>query len=174
MAPSHTYNSQVCSLARALEVVGERWTLLIIRDSFYGVRRFTDFATHLEIPRAILSERLAALVGNGVLERVPGAGGHGEYALTAKGQALWPVVFALSMWGKEYQASGGTPRTYRHAPCGTEIDAVGSCSVCGVVAAVADIVMAPGPGLGAQRDEPVSRALARPHRLLEPLATSGA
>ena len=89
------YAGERCSLARALEVGGERWTLLIVRDAFFGVRRFGDFAAHLEIPRAVLTSRLAALVEAGVLAPEPGPHGHDEYALTGKGRDLWPVVRSL-------------------------------------------------------------------------------
>ncbi|MBV8713141.1 MAG: helix-turn-helix transcriptional regulator, partial [Solirubrobacterales bacterium] len=65
------YEAQDCSLARALEVIGERWTLLILRDAFFGVRRFNDFHVHLDIPKAVLSDRLSGLVEDGILEREP-------------------------------------------------------------------------------------------------------
>jgi DNA-binding HxlR family transcriptional regulator len=74
MALPNDYAGQACSLARTLEVVGERWTLLIVRDAFYGVRRFGDFAAHLGIPRAVLAERLKSLTAAGVLARVPAGG----------------------------------------------------------------------------------------------------
>ena len=73
MALPNDYAGQACSLARALEIVGERWTLLIVRDAFFGVRRFGDFAAHLRIPRAVLAERLKSLTAAGVLTR--GTGG---------------------------------------------------------------------------------------------------
>ncbi len=90
MALPKDYAGEGCSLARALEIVGERWTLLIVRDAFFGVRRFGDFAAHLAIPRAVLTHRLSALVEAGVLTIVPGPHGHDEYALTGKGLDLWP------------------------------------------------------------------------------------
>src|SRR6185312_1980526 len=94
-----TYSERNCSLARALEVVGERWTLLIVRDVFYGVRRFGDFATQLKIPRAVLTSRLKALVQEGVLTRDDAGAGGVEYRLTDKGIALWPIVRSLMSWG---------------------------------------------------------------------------
>ena len=109
------YAGDRCSLARALEVVGERWTLLIVRDAFFGVRRFGDFAAHLDIPRAVLTSRLAALVEAGVLALVPGAHGHDEYALTGKGRDLWPVVRSLLVWGDEHYSEVGPRRVFRHA-----------------------------------------------------------
>ena len=95
MALGTGYEQQACYLARALEVVGERWTLLILRDCFYGVRRFSDLLAHLDISRAVLSDRLDTLVDAGVLVRVLN-GGHPEYVLTEAGEALWPAIFALS------------------------------------------------------------------------------
>src|SRR2546423_15667325 len=79
------YEGQDCSLARALEVVGERWTLLIVRDAFYGVRRFSDFAAHLDIPRAVLSDRLAGLVEDGLMQRRPDPERAGRGGLGAAG-----------------------------------------------------------------------------------------
>src|SRR6266545_1965551 len=85
------YQRQDCSLARALEAIGERWTLLIVRDAFYGVRRFNEFQAHLDVPKAVLSDRLSGLVDDGILERRPDpdrAGRH-LYELTAAGRELW-------------------------------------------------------------------------------------
>ena len=93
------YARQDCSLARALEVVGERWTMLILRDCFLGVRRFSDFQAHLDISRAVLATRLDALVTDGLLVRA--GSGHPEYELTDTGLALWPAMFALLQWGDE-------------------------------------------------------------------------
>jgi DNA-binding HxlR family transcriptional regulator len=166
------YAGQACSLASSLEVIGERWTLLIVRDAIYGVRRFSDFLAHLSIPRAVLTERLAGLVGAGILERVPGPGGHDEYAITDKGQALWPVMHALMAWGDQYYADKGPRRLITHAQCGSTVDAAGTCPACGVTAGLADLAVAPGPGLaGVSPADPVTAALSQPHRLLEPLDT---
>ena len=82
------YAGQTCSLARTLEIVGERWTLLIVRDLFFGVRRFTDLQRHLDVPRAVLAARLATLVEQGIVERRPYAAGRDELLLTADGEAL--------------------------------------------------------------------------------------
>jgi DNA-binding HxlR family transcriptional regulator len=172
MALPREYSGQSCSLARSLEVIGERWTLLIVRDAFYGVRRFSDFLTHLSIPRAVLTERLAGLATAGILERVPGSGGYDEYAITDKGRALWPVVHALATWGDTYYAVKGPRRLYAHTACGATVDAAGICPTCGVTVDPADLTVAPGPGLaGENAADPVSIALSRPHRMLEPLDT---
>ena len=84
------YQRQDCSLARALEVIGERWTLLIVRDAFYGVRRFNDFQVHLDIPKAVLSDRLSGLADDGILERRrdPDHAGRHIYELTPAGRRL--------------------------------------------------------------------------------------
>src|SRR3954453_20300078 len=103
MALPRDYPEENCSIARSLEVVGERWTLLIVRDAFYGVRRFTDFHTHLGIPKAVLSQRLALLVEQGLLDTaVSVPGGRDEYVLTSMGRDLWPVMCALAQWGAEH------------------------------------------------------------------------
>jgi len=172
MALPRDYTGQACSLASSLEVIGERWTLLIVRDAIYGVRRFSDFLAHLAIPRAVLAERLAGLVTAGILDRVPGPGGHDEYALTAKGQALWPALQALMAWGDDYYAANGPRRLITHAECGTTVDATGTCPACGLPVGLADLAVAPGPGLaGVRPADPVSVALSQPHRMLEPLDT---
>src|SRR4051812_9531236 len=114
------YAGQTCSLARTLEIVGERWTLLIVRDLFFGVRRFTDLQRHLDIPRAVLAARLATLVEVGVVEPDP-------YRLTEAGEELWPAVHALMQWGEQHASPGGPRRVFAHADCGTDLDAAGTC-----------------------------------------------
>lgn len=165
------YEDQDCSLARALEVVGERWTLLILRDAFYGVRRFSDFQAHLDIPKAVLADRLSALVADGLLERVPdpGHGGRHLYQLTAAGRDLWPAIHALMSWGRRHRHSNS--RTFSHAVCGTELDDEGRCSVCGLTPGPEAIVAKPRKGRRHRRTDPVALALRAPHRLLEPLET---
>src|ERR1700675_1085600 len=90
------YELQDCPVARALELVGERWTILVIRDCFLGVRRFSDFLVHLDIPRAGLSNRLARLVSEGMLERREYSPGRSEYLLTDRGRSLWPILHSLA------------------------------------------------------------------------------
>ncbi|MDJ1133223.1 winged helix-turn-helix transcriptional regulator [Streptomyces iconiensis] len=174
MALKQGYSMQDCSLARTLELVGERWTMLVIRDAFYGVRRYSDFLAHLDIPRAVLSTRLRTLTDSGVLarQRYEVSPPRDEYVLTDKGRALWPALFALLMWGQVH-ASGATAvrRYYAHAACGERLAPDGGCPSCEVAAVPpADIEIHPAPGSGARQD-PVSRALMRPHRLLERLET---
>jgi DNA-binding HxlR family transcriptional regulator len=162
------YDAQDCSLARALGVLGERWTLLIVRDAFYGVRRFNDFRAHLDVPRAVLSDRLAGLVEDGVLERRPDPGrtGRHTYELTAAGRDLWPALYALVVWGDRHRYRNA--RTYKHAACGTSLDDRGHCGTCDLTPEPRDILTVPRRGRGTRAD-PVAVALRKPHRLLDPL-----
>lgn len=158
-------------IARTLEVIGERWTLLIVRDAFYGVRRFGDFAVHLGIPRAVLAERLRSLVAAGVLDHLADRGPGGEYELTDKGVDLWPTMWALVGWGTENFPADGSRRVFQHAVDEGPLDRAGICGRCGAAPGPRDILVAPGPGLAASPggDDPVTRALQQPHRLLQPL-----
>ncbi|MDQ6522104.1 helix-turn-helix domain-containing protein [Nocardioides sp. LHD-245] len=166
MALGTGYDQQGCYLARALEVVGERWTLLILRDFFFGVRRFTDLRDHLDISRAVLTARLDGLVADGVLTRTT-LDGHPEYLLTEAGRALWPVVFSLARWGEQHVGARHPARVFSHADCGTDVDALGRCPACGTVPGPEDLVVRPGTGANPmRRDDRVARALERPHRLL--------
>jgi DNA-binding HxlR family transcriptional regulator len=162
------YDRQTCSLARTLEVVGERWTLLIVRDLFMGIQRFSDLVAHLDIPRAILSARLSALEEEGIVERT----GRQEIHLTATGRDLWPAVYALTQWGERHRcAGGGARRLWLHAACDTELDDAGACPVCGVTPGPDEIETRPGPGRDRPlRDDRVSLALRTPHRLLTRLS----
>ncbi|KAA6217849.1 winged helix-turn-helix transcriptional regulator [Streptomyces filamentosus] len=171
MALGKDYVQQQCSIARALEVVGERWTLLVVRDAFYGVRRYSDFLSHLGAPRAVLAARLQALVDVGVLDRrrYQDAPPRDEYVLTDRGLALWPVLRALGAWGRD-ELPGTTPmRHFHHIVCGTELATNGECPACGVPVPPADVEMRPGTGLDPDPADPVARALLRPRRLLVPL-----
>jgi DNA-binding HxlR family transcriptional regulator len=163
------YADQDCSLARSLETIGERWTLLIVRDAFYGVGRFGDFQSHLDIPRAVLSDRLSGLVEAGILERRPDPAHRGRhlYQLTTSGRNLWPVLYALLVWGGQHR--GSNSRRFLHAPCETELDANGACPRCELTPGPEDIVMVRRRGRGGARQDRVSLALRSPHRLLEPL-----
>ena len=167
----NTYERQDCSLARALEVIGERWTLLIVRDAFYGVRRFNDFHAHLDIPRAVLSDRLAGLVEDGILERRPDPdhAGRSIYELTPAGRDLWPVLHAILVWGDRHRYRNS--RAFTHAACGTTLDPRGHCPACDVTPPPEDIVTRVRRGRGRLRDDPVTVALRAPHRLLEPVST---
>jgi DNA-binding HxlR family transcriptional regulator len=167
------YERQDCSLARALELVGERWTLLIIRDAFLGVRRYRDFLAHLDIPRAVLAERLQTLTDAGVLERrrYQDTPPRDEYVLTDSGRELWTVLYPLTQWGERHMsAAAGPRRIYAHAACDAPLDAIGACTACGRTVRPEEVEVRPGPGANfGLRNDQVSRALRQPRRLLEPL-----
>lgn len=171
MALGKDYATQECSIADALEIVGERWTLLVVRDALFGVRRYNDFLVHLGIPRAVLSARLQKLTEQGVLEkrRYQQLPPRDEYVITARGIALWPTLRSLGLWGREH-VTGAQLRSFRHADCRTELGAYGECPACGVAVPVEDVLMEPGPALDTNPTDPVSRALLTPKRLLEPLS----
>ncbi|MEP1472905.1 MAG: helix-turn-helix domain-containing protein [Halieaceae bacterium] len=121
-------------MARALSVVGERWTLLILRDAFLGTRRFDQFQSNLGITRHRLSERLTKLVEQGVLVKVPYHERplRHEYRLTRKGLALYPVLMSLARWGDDWMAGeDGVPLEYVHEKCGHKARPVLTCSECG-------------------------------------------
>ncbi|MVU80146.1 transcriptional regulator [Nocardia sp. ET3-3] len=124
------YEGEVCSAARTLEIVGERWSLLIIRNAmFAGTTRFTEFQRGLGIAPNILTKRLAEFVEAGLFEQRTDTG-HTEYLLTAKGLDLKPVIVALTAWGDRWAAPDGPPVTYRHTGCGGEVGVRLDCSNC--------------------------------------------
>jgi DNA-binding HxlR family transcriptional regulator len=144
-----TYESQVCSIARALEVVGERWTMLILRDAFRGKRRFHEFERTLGIPKKVLAERLERLVDEGVMERrrYQERPERFEYVLTDKGKGLWRVLAQLMFWGDEhYLAEGGRPTLLRHVGCGGDVLPNFRCDKCGAEIEYADGELVAGPG----------------------------
>ena len=129
-----SFDEMHCSIAQALEIVGEWWTLLIIRDAFLGVRRFDDFVERLGISRNVLSDRLGTLVDAGVLWRRPYDDGRdrADYLLTDKGRALWPVITSLRQWGDEWIfGEGNEPVVLEHSACGHQTTAVLTCDRCG-------------------------------------------
>jgi DNA-binding HxlR family transcriptional regulator len=145
-----TYDDEVCSIARALEVVGERWTLLLIRDAFHGVRRFQDFERSLGLSKKVLADRLDRLVDEGVFERrrYQERPPRDEYRLTAKGRGLWKSLAHLMLWGDEfYGTEAGPPRVLLHRDCGGTPDGHLRCSRCCDDLEAGDVELAAGPGL---------------------------
>jgi len=145
----NTYAGQVCSVARTLELVGERWTLLILRDAFMGVRRFDDFQRNLGIARNVLNTRLQRLVENGLLERqrYQERPERYEYRLTERGRDLWPSLVALMQWGDRYAAGPeGPPTVVRHRGCGGLMTDRRTCADCGAELELSDVVAERGPG----------------------------
>jgi len=144
-----TYDDQVCSIASTLEVVGERWSLLVLRDVFLGVSRFDDLQRDLGIARNVLRDRLNLLVGEDVLERVryQERPERFEYRLTDKGRDLWPVLHALMSWGDRHvSGAGNEPTIVEHRECGGRLDGRGRCERCGALVDARDVVAKPGPG----------------------------
>jgi DNA-binding HxlR family transcriptional regulator len=131
-----------------LEVIGERWTLLILRDAFLGIRRFDDFQRDLGVSRGILTARLQWLCDEGILarRRYRERPERFEYRLTEKGRDLWPVILALTKWGDRYEAPDGPPRRFLHRGCGGEVTEHATCAKCGSTLSVRDVETRPGPG----------------------------
>lgn len=143
-----TYDNQNCSIARTLELVGERWTMLVLREAFFGRRRFDEYAERLGMARNVLSARLAHLVEEGVLEKVryQDRPERFEYRLTDKGRDLWPVLSALRDYGDRHYAPDGPPVLVTHRGCGGELDDRRICRRCGAALELADVEARPGPG----------------------------
>ena len=138
----NTYEGQTCSVARTLEIVGERWTLLILRDAFLGVRRFDDFQRNLGIARNVLNTRLQRLVDAGLLERrrYQDRPARYEYRLTDKGLDLWPALVALMQWGDRHAATeDGPPLRLEHRDCGGVMTDRRTCAACGAELGVRDV-----------------------------------
>ena len=143
------YDSQVCSIAGALEVVGERWSLLIVRDILLGLRRFDELQASLGVARNVLQTRLTRLVDEGVLEKrlYRDHPPRYEYRLTEKGLDLWPTIVALMRWGDQYAApAAGPPVLLTHRACGGAVDEHRICAACGTPLSVRDVLAVPGPG----------------------------
>jgi DNA-binding HxlR family transcriptional regulator len=143
------YPEQVCSIARSLEVVGERWTLLILRDAVLGLERFEDFQESLGIASNVLTNRLKLLGDEGVLERIPDPQrpGRPKYVLTNKGRELAPALIVLMKWGdRHYPTPDGPPRLTLHAGCGGNIGPDLHCERCGKRAGPREIELPSGPG----------------------------
>ncbi|MFF5970214.1 winged helix-turn-helix transcriptional regulator [Streptomyces sp. NPDC012769] len=145
-------DTENCPVRRTLDVVGEKWSLLILRDAFNGVRRYDDFRRHLGLSEAVLADRLRKLVAAGILRvepyREPGARTRSQYRLTSKGRDLWPVLLALKQWGDTHAADpAGTPLDIRHDDCGAPVRVE---VVCGgedhVVLTPYEVTVRSGPG----------------------------
>jgi DNA-binding HxlR family transcriptional regulator len=143
-----------CSVARTVGVIGDRWTLLILRDCFLRVRRFEDFQARLGITRPVLADRLRKLVRTGILEKVAyqDRPTRFEYRLTARGLDLHPVILALVHFGDVHLApEDGRPLLHRHKVCGALFDPVTVCSVCGDPVSATEVTVEPARA-GANHD----------------------
>lgn len=144
------YDGEACSAGRALAVLGDRWTLLVLREVFNGVRRFDDISNHIGVARDVLARRLTTLVDEGVLTKVPyqepGRRTRYEYRLTQAGKDLRPVLLALIAWGDEYRATDGAPLTLTHPDCGAPVHLTMTCEAGHFLPDNAKLRMTPGPG----------------------------
>ncbi len=146
-----------CTIQRALDVMGDRWALIVLREVFQGIRRFDDLTVRTAIPRQVLTARLRRLVESGVLKRVPyqepGQRGRSEYRLTQKGLDLYPVLVALQQWGDAYLGDPeGPPAVFVHRGCDEPVDLVLRCRAGHEVSRTRDVVGRLGPG-ARRRDE---------------------
>jgi DNA-binding HxlR family transcriptional regulator len=138
------YDGQECSIARALEEIGERWSILILRDAaFRGFTRFSDFQRALDIAPNILAKRLEGFVADGIMERRRSRGDQFEYRLTKKGENLKPVIMALSAWGAKWVRPGRM--IYGHGGCTHHglVEVTMQCSACGASVANSEIEVRP-------------------------------
>ncbi len=138
-----------CSIARTLDLIGEWWTLLILRDIFFGVRRFEELLENLGVSRKVLTDRLDTLVSGGILERrsYQHRPERYEYWLTEKGLELYPVLLVLMQWGDRWMAEQGAPIEILHSTCGHLTRPVVTCIQCGEELNVHNVQTRPGPGL---------------------------
>ncbi|MEY1661612.1 winged helix-turn-helix transcriptional regulator [Isoalcanivorax beigongshangi] len=139
-----------CSMARSLALLGDRWTLMVLRSLFMGMRRFDDFQTHLGVTRHVLSDRLSRLVEDGVLHKVPYMERplRHEYRLTDMGRDLYPVMQALNAWGDKWLDGGhGAPLEFHHSSCGHRFTPLMVCSHCREPVDYRNTVPMAGPGL---------------------------
>ena len=147
MANEHRFRND--SIERTLAILTDRWTFLVVREAFFGVRRYGDFARNLGLSRNILSDRLRRLVAHGIFERRPYRvePERFEYRLTEQGKELYPAILALLRWGDCYLSGpDGPPLTLRHRPCGEEAIPLLICSHCGEELRAAEVQPEPGPG----------------------------
>jgi DNA-binding HxlR family transcriptional regulator len=149
--PALQWSLETCTISRAMEILGERWTVVVLREVFNGIRRFDDMRVRTGVPRQVLANRLAMLVDNGVLRREPyqepGARVRHEYRLTPKGFDLYPMLIAVAEWGNRYLAEPeGPPLEFVHRDCGSPVHAELHCAGGHQVADFREVWPRPGPG----------------------------
>jgi DNA-binding HxlR family transcriptional regulator len=146
-----------CSIARTVSLLGDRWTLIVLRQAFRGIRRFDEFQSSLGISPALLAGRLSRLAEAGILRRRPYRSGQRtrqEYLLTQKGLDLYPVLMALRTWGDQYLAPDGPFAVYRHRGCGGVGEIRHVCTACGQDLSAREISPEAGPGMRAALPAP--------------------
>lgn len=166
-----------CTVGRAMDILGERWTVVVLREIMSGIHRFDDMRVRTSIPRQVLTNRLATLVEAGVIRRVPyqepGARQRHEYRPTPMGLDLWPIFVALLGWGNRYLADPeGAPLAVVHRGCGAEVGSVLACTAGHPVTASRDVLPAPGPGAH-RRTFPVSQLCETATRNVRSASVSG-
>lgn len=142
--------NQPCSIARTIAVIGDRWTMMILRDCFNGSKRFDEFQNSLGISRTIVTHRLSLLLEEGVLKKLPYQEKplRYEYKLTEKGLDLYPILMSMFRWGdKHYAEEAGPPLLFQHTTCGHEFNSVLCCGACGDEITPHDVKVTAGPGL---------------------------
>jgi DNA-binding HxlR family transcriptional regulator len=145
------YDTQNCTIGAALDIVGEKWTFLVLREAFNGVKRFDDIRRRISAPRQILSDRLARLVDEGLLRKVPyqepAQRARSEYRLTDKGLELFPLIVALLEWGNKYAVTPAGPVVeLTHRDCGAPVRLHLVCEEGHPVGSARDVTPVPGPG----------------------------
>jgi DNA-binding HxlR family transcriptional regulator len=150
--PALAYSTENCTIGRAMDVLGERWTFVVLREVFNGIRRFDDMRRHTGIPRQVLTDRLSLLVEQDVLRRVayrePGQRERQEYRLTDKGFALFPVMVAIAAWGDRYLADpDGPPIEFVHRDCGSPVEVHLRCAEGHELDDPRTVLGRPGPGV---------------------------
>ncbi len=140
-----------CPIGRAMEILGERWTVVVLREVFNGIRRYDDMRVRTNIPRQVLANRLADLVEHGILRKVPyqepGARQRYEYRLTEKGLDLYPMLVALRDWGDKYLVDAdGSPLAIEHRDCGAAVHTALQCEAGHEITSPRQAVPRPGPG----------------------------
>jgi DNA-binding HxlR family transcriptional regulator len=145
------YDPANCAIGAAVEIIGERPTFLVLREAFNGVRRFADMQRRTAIPRQVLSDRLARLVDEGLLRKVPyqesGQRPRSEYRLTEKGLDLYPVLVAMMDWGDKYGVGSAGPQVLlRHRDCGEPVELQLACAAGHVLESAREVTPVPGPG----------------------------
>jgi DNA-binding HxlR family transcriptional regulator len=144
------WSAENCTIGRALEIIGEKWSIVVLREVFMGIRRFEDLRVRTSIPRQVLTNRLASLVDHGLLRRQPyqepGHRSRDEYRLTQKGLDLYPVLLALLEWGDRYLGDpDGSPITLNHRDCGEPVHLEVRCAA-GHTLEPRAVGARPGPG----------------------------
>jgi DNA-binding HxlR family transcriptional regulator len=145
------YDTANCTIGATVDMIGEKWTFLVLREAFSGVRRFADMQRRTGAPRQILSDRLSRLVSEGLLRKVPyqedGQRSRLEYRLTDKAMDLYPVMVALMQWGDKYATGPAGPAvTLTHRDCGEPIRLAVTCQAGHPVASAREVTQLPGPG----------------------------